>query len=173
MTSIEKLSKIYYVPLKRNRLVNDTDGVEQHQQVQDLCWTQAEIRQGKRVHINKFPNGHQVKLFRIASSNGHTVYIATNDLSQSDADATIQECKVRWKIEQFHREIKQVTGIGKCQCRKLRAQRNHIACCFQVWVCLTRTARAVGRTIYELKDSLLDDYLRHQLSNPSIIFKTA
>ena len=171
--AIEKLSKIYYVPLKRNRLVNDTDGVEQHQQVQDLCWTQTEIRQGKRVHINKFPNGHQVKLFRIASSNGHTVYIATNDLSQSDADATIQECPVRWKIEQFHREIKQVTGIGKCQCRKLRAQRNHIACCFQVWVCLTRTARAVGRTIYELKDSLLDDYLRYQLSNPSIIFKTA
>ncbi len=114
-----------------------------------------------------------MKLFRIASSNGHTVYIATNDLSQSDADATIQECPVRWKIEQFHREIKQVTGIGKCQCRKLRAQRNHTACCFQVWVCLARTARAVGRTIYDLKDSLLDDYLRHQLSNPSIIFKTA
>lgn len=172
MKAIEKLSKIYYVPLKRNRLVNDTDGVQPHQQVRDLSWTQTEIQQGKRVHINKFPKGHQVKLFRIASSNGHTVYIATNDLSQSDVDATTQECKVRWKIELLHREIKQVTGIGNCQCRKLRAQRNHIACCFQVWVCLARAARAVGKTIYDLKDSLLDDYLRHQLSNPSIIFKT-
>ena len=37
LKAIEKLSKIYYVPLKRNRLVNDTDGVEQHQQVRDLC----------------------------------------------------------------------------------------------------------------------------------------
>ena len=114
-----------------------------------------------------------MKLFRIASSNGHTVYIATNDLSQSDADATPQAYQVRWKIELLHREIKQVTGIGKCQCRKLRAQRNHIACCFQVWTCLTRTARAIGKTIYDLKDSLLDDYMKHQLSNPSIIFKTA
>ena len=114
-----------------------------------------------------------MKLFRIATSNGRTEYIATNDLSQSDADATEQAYRVRWKIEELHREIKQVTGIGKCQCRALRAQRNHSACCFQVWVCLKRAARAVGRTIYDLKDSLLDDYLRHQLSNPSIIFKTA
>ena len=171
--AIERLSKIYYVPLKRNRLVNDTDGVKPHQQVRDLSWTQTETRQGKRVHINKFPKGHQVKLFRIASSTGHTEYIATNDLSQSDADATEQEYRVRWKIEELHREIKQVTGIGNCQCRKMRAQRNHIACCLQVWVCLKRIARSLGQTIYQLKDSLLDDYMRHQLSNPSIIFKNA
>ncbi len=173
MKAIEKLSKIYYVPLKRNRLVNDTDGEQPHQQVQDLSWTRTEIRQGKSVHIKKFPKGYQVKLFRIASSTGRTEYIVTNDLSQSDADAAHQECRIRWKIEQLHREIKQVTGIGKCQCRKLRAQRNHIACCFQIWVCLKRVARKLGKTIYELKQSLLDDYMRYQLSNPSIIFETA
>lgn len=173
MKAIERLSKIYYLPLKRNRLVNDTDGVEPHQQVQNLSWTDAEIRQGKRVHINKFPKGHQVKLFRIVSSNGGTVYIATNDLSQSDADAALQEYSVRWKIELLHRELKQVTGIDKCQCRKLRAQRNHIACCFQVWVCMKRFARSIELTIYKLKDSLLDDYLKQQLSNPSIIFNNA
>ncbi len=173
MKAIEKLSKIYYVPLKRNRLVNDTDGVEPHQQVQNLSWTQTETLQGKRVHIKKFPKGHQVKLFRIVSSNGRTEYIATNDLSQSDTDATHQECRIRWKIEQLHRELKQVTGIGKCQCRKLRAQRNHIACCFQVWVCLTRVARKLGKTVYELKQGLLDDYMQYQLSNPSIIFNNA
>ncbi len=173
MKAIETLSKIYYVPLKRNRLVNDTDGVEPHQQAKDLSWDQTEILQGKRVHINKFPKGHQVKLFRIASSTGSTEYIATNDLSQSDVDATTQEYRVRWKIEQLHREIKQLTGIGKCQCRKMRAQRNHIACCFQVWVCMKRAASRLGKTIYNLKGSLLDDYLRYQLSNPSIIFKNA
>ncbi len=59
MKAIEKLSEIYYVPLKRNRLVNDTDGVEPHQQVQDLSWDPVETLQGKRVHLNKFPKGHQ------------------------------------------------------------------------------------------------------------------
>ena len=32
-------------------------------------------------------------------------------------------------IEQLHRELKQTTGIGKCQSRRHRGQRNHIACC--------------------------------------------
>ena len=173
MKAIATLSKVYYAPLKRNRLVNDTDGVEPHQQVQDLSWSPSETTQGKRVHIKRFPKGYQVKLFRIVSDTGRTEYIVTNDLSQSDAKATKQQCRVRWKIEQLHREIKQLTGIDKCQCRKLRAQRNHIACCFQVWVCLKRAARKITQTIYELKQSLLDDYIRHQLSNPSIIFKTA
>ncbi len=80
---------------------------------------------------------------------------------------------MRWKIEQLHRELKHVTGIGKCQCRKLRAQRNHIACSFQVWVCLTRVARKLGKTIYETKQSVLDDYMQYQLFNPSIIFNNA
>ena len=80
MKAIEKLSKIYYVPLKRNRLVNDTNGIQPHQQVKDLSWTQEETQQGKRAHINKFPKGHQVKLFWIASSNGGTEYIATKRL---------------------------------------------------------------------------------------------
>ena len=173
MKAIEALSKVYYAPLKRNRLVNDTDGVEPHQQVQNLSWSLPETTRGKRVHIKRFPKGHQVKLFRIVSDTGRTEYIVTNDLSQSDATATKQQCQVRWKIEQLHREIKQITGIGKCQCRKLRAQRNHIACCLQVWVCLKRVARKTTQTIYQLKQSLLDDYMRQQLSNPSIIFKNA
>ncbi len=48
-----------------------------------------------------------------------------------------------------------------------------LAYCFQVRVCLKRVARKHGPTIYELKQSLLDDYMRFQLSNPSIIFKNA
>ncbi|WP_346015781.1 transposase [Paraburkholderia sp. PGU19] len=36
-------------------------------------------------------------------------------------------CGLRWKIEQFHREIKQITGLARCQCRKEHIQRNHIA----------------------------------------------
>ena len=133
MKAIEPLSKVYYAPLKRNRLVNDTDGVQPHQQVKELSWTPRETTRGKQVHLKKFPKGHQVKLFRIVSDTGRTEYIVTNDLSQSDASATKKACQVRWKIEPLHREIKQVTGIDKCQCRKLRAQRNHIACCLQVW----------------------------------------
>ncbi len=95
------------------------------------------------------------------------------DLSQSDAQATQQKSRLRWKIEQLHRELKQTTGIDKCQSRKHRAQRNHIACCFWVWVSLTRAARAAGQTIYQLKESLLDDYIQKQLQKPSISINIA
>ena len=173
MKAIQSLCKIYYAPLKSNRLVNDSDGVDAHKRVDALTWTEAQRRHGKRVHIKKFPRGHQVKLFRIASASGRTEYIVTNDLSQSDVEATQQACRLRWKIEQLHRELKQTTGISKCQSRKHRAQRNHIACCLWVWVSLTRAARATGQTIYRLKRSLFDDYIRREIENPSIVVNIA
>jgi predicted transcriptional regulator len=35
---------------------------------------------------------------------------------------------LRWQVEEPHRGIKQLTGSEKCQCRKARSQRNHLAC---------------------------------------------
>ena len=172
MKAIETLSKVYYAPLKRNRLVS-TSVASGYQRVEALTWTHAETIEGKLVHIKKFPKGHEVKLFRLVSGSGRTEYIATNDLSQSDVNATQQECRMRWKIEQLHRELKQVTGIDKCQSRKHRGQRNHIACCLWVWVSLRRAARRVGQTIYQIKEGLLDDYIRQQLSKPSISINIA
>jgi hypothetical protein len=74
---------------------------------------------------------------------------------------------VRWKIEEFHRETKQLTGIEGCQCRMGRIQRNHIACALLVWSHLKDLAYQSGRTIYRIKHGLLQDYLIQQLKNPS------
>ena len=172
MKAIEALEKVYYAPVKRNRLVS-TSVETPYQRIETLTWTPAEATCGQLVHIKRFPKGHQVKVFRLASDSGRTEYIATNDLSQCDVEATHQNCRLRWKIEQLHRELKQTTGMGECQCRKHRAQRNHIACCLQVWVSLTRAARAVGQTVYQLKESLLDDYIRQQLKKPAIVVNFA
>ena len=167
MKAIEALEKVYYAPLKRNRHVA-TSVDSDYQRVETLTWTDIEAIEGQLVHIKKFPKGHQVKVFRLASDSGRTEYIATNDLSQSTVEGTREHCRLRWKIEQLHRELKQTTGIGECQCRTHRAQRNHIACCLWVWVSLTRAARAAGQTIYQLKESLLKDYIRQQLQTPTI-----
>ena len=167
MKAIEVLDKVYYAPLKRNRLVCQSVDSD-YQRVETLTWTDTQATEGQLAHLKKFPKGHQVKVFRLVSDSGRTEYIATNDLSQSDVEATRATCRLRWKIEHLHRELKQTTGIGECQCRKHRAQRNHIACCLWVWVSLTRAARAAGQTIYQLKDSLLNDYIRQQLQKPAI-----
>jgi hypothetical protein len=75
---------------------------------------------------------------------------------------------MRWKIEQYHRELKQLTGVEKCQCRKARIQRNHIACAMLVWIRLMQVARQAGQTIYRLKHGLFSNYLRQELKQPSI-----
>ena len=94
--------------------------------------------------------------------------LRTNDLSQSDVSVVRQVCDVRWKIEQFHRETKQLTGLEDCQCRLPRIVRNHIASAFLVWVHLMRKAYETGKTLYQVKHGLLSEYLRQQLKSPAI-----
>ena len=79
-------------------------------------------------------------------------------------------CAIRWKIEQFHRELKQLTGIEANQCRKARIQRNHICCCMLVWLQLARQAKRLKQSLYQVKRGLLSDYLREQLRSPSVVF---
>jgi len=139
MKAIEKADKIYYCPLKSNRQVTQEPD-DPYSRVDSLTWSDEELKAGKMVHLKKFPAGHQVKLFRIELSTQRTEYVVTNDHSQDSAAATRQESAIRWKIEQFHREAKQVTGLESCQCRSQRAQRNHIACAMLVWVRLSQFA---------------------------------
>jgi len=79
---------------------------------------------------------------------------------------------MRWYIEQFHREVKQLTGIERCQCRREQIQRNHIVCALLVWTRLKQKAHNLGQTVYQLKQGLLKSYLITELRSPTIfIFK--
>ena len=72
------------------------------------------------------------------------------------------------QIEDFHSSFNQLTGPEKCQCRKARSLRNHLACCYQAWVGLKVKARQVGETIYRVRTNLFSDYLSQELANPRI-----
>lgn len=173
MLFIESLGKIYYCPLKSNRLVDDSGAALPYRHVDSLDWSEREAAHGKIIKIKGFPTEHKVKLFRVAVSTHRTDAVVTNDLTQHSTRGAQQACALRWKIEQFHREAKQLTGIERCQCRKARIQRNHIACAMLVWVRLAAIARKTGKTLYRVKHGLLDDFLRQQLKNPSIAMRLA
>jgi len=168
MLLIESLQKIYYCPLKDNRQVDDSGGARPYQRVDTLAWSEHELRHGKQLKIKGFPKDHKVQCFRVEVSTHRTDWIVTNDPAQDSTQATQKVCGFRWKIEQLHREGKQVTGLEQCQCRKARIQRNHIGCALLVWVRLKELAAQTGRTVYQLKHGLLDDYLCQQLKNPSL-----
>jgi hypothetical protein len=168
MLYIESLKKIYYCPLKDNRHVDDSGGIRPYRRVDALDWSAEEHLTGKRIKLKGFPRDHHVHLFRVVASTRRTDWIVTNDPAADSTDVTQQVCAVRWKIEQLHREGKQLTGLEGCQCRKARIQRNHIACAFLVWVRLKALATQTGQTVYRLKHGLLDDYLVQQLKCPSL-----
>jgi len=167
MVLIEQHNKFFCCPVKRNRKVDDSGGKQPYQRVEELQWTEAELLQGKTIKIRKFPKDMKVKLFQVTTSNGSMEYLVTNDLTANQTDDVQEENAIRWKIEEFHRELKQLTGIEDCQCRKARIQRNHIVCALLVWLHLKRIAYQSGVTIYQIKRNLMSDYLKYQLRSPA------
>jgi hypothetical protein len=148
--------------------VDDSGGTEPYQRIDELVWSSEELTQGKLIKVRGFPRDKKVKLFRVTVSTNRTDFVVTNDLTQDSTDATQEVCGIRWKIEEFHRELKQLTGVEACQCRKARIQRNHIACALLVWSRLKTMAYQTDRTVYQIKHALLSDYLMAQLKHPVV-----
>ena len=161
-------SKVFYCPLKSDRMVDDSAGARPYRHVCDLEWSEQELQSGKLIKVRGFPRDYKVKLFRVVVSSRRTEWIVTNDLTCDSTQDAQQACAFRWKIEEYHRELKQLTGIQQCQCRKARIQRNHIACALLVWTRLKEVAHQKQTTIYKVKHGLLHDYLVQQLKRPQI-----
>ena len=169
MMHIERSGKIYYCPLQDNRQVDEGDGtIINYRRVDSLSWSPEEKLSGKNIHVKDFPKGHRLQLFRLVVSKDRTDYVVTNDLTQNSTDDTQKVCATRWKIEQLHREVKQITGLESCQCRKSRIQRNHVACAMLVWCRFKELSYATGETVYQIKFGQLKDYLIQQLKSPSV-----
>ena len=163
---IHRLGNVFVTTLQENRLVSlSREGGYLH--LQQLDWTPEQLQQGIQVKLKEVP--FKVQLFKVVASNGDIDWVITNRSPGSINTSVVQaENKRRWVIEQLHRELKQLTGIEKCQCRKQRAQRNHIVCCYQAWFSLKMAAKKLKTTLYQVKNSLWSEYLRLQLRQPRI-----
>jgi Transposase DDE domain len=163
---IHRLGKFFVTTLKENRLVSL--GKEQgYIHLQQIEWTPEQLHDGITVKLKEVP--FKVQLFKVVATNGDIEWVITNRAPGSINTQVVQnENKVRWLIEQLHRELKQLTGIERCQCRKQRAQRNHFACCYHAWFSLKVIAKKLGKTLYQVKHNLWSDYLRNELRNPRI-----
>ena len=162
--------KTFYCPLKSNRLVDDSGGQQPDQPVACLYWSSAEVEAGKTLKVKGMPKDCKLKLFRVLVSTHRTDYLLTNEVEPRDTAAAEQESSVRWTIEPFHRERKQLTGVQACQCRLARSQRNHIALAVRAWTCLKQAAYQTKQTVYQLKQGFLDAYMQHELSQPTLAF---
>ena len=163
---VHRLGLTFYTTLKSNRLVSLSKEAG-YVHLDEIDWTGERLKQGVIVKLKKIP--FKVKLFKVVAPNGDIDWVITNDLDETLTTQVVQEVdKLRWQIEEFHRELKQLTGSEKCQCRTARSQRNHLACCYHAWISLKIHANQFSKTLYQVRADLFSDYLREQLRNPQI-----
>ena len=147
--SLENMKRIrdmgwkFVIGIKENRLVNEKQG--EYVSVSSLDWTDT------RVHKVWLKGFGFVMAARIVFKNGDTRYAATNDLALTDYTSLAEQSKKRWAIEEFHRGIKQTTGIEKCYSIKKQSQMTHIFASFVAFVKLEFERLKTGVSWYEQK----------------------
>jgi hypothetical protein len=159
------LNMVFFVPIKDNRLVS-LSKEQGYIHLADIDWTLERLQNGVMVKLKELP--FKVRLFKIVATNGDIDWIITNFPDPIDAQAVAQMNARRWPIEQFHRELKQLTGSEKCPCRKARSQRNHVGYCYLAWLALKVKANELGITTYQVRAHLFDDFLTLALRQPPI-----
>ncbi len=172
---IHRMNRFFVTTLKSNRRVT-LSKESGYVHLQDIAWSAQQLAQGILVKLKDHP--YLVRLFKIVATNGDIEWVITNkgvdDGSHGGrprpitADDVQKENAVRWQIEQMHRELKQLVGSDRCQCRKARSQRNHIACCYQAWLALALTAKSKAITTYAAHADLWRAYLKRELRHPQI-----
>ncbi len=156
----------FYTNLKSNRKVSITKDIG-YQHLGEIQWSREELISGKLVRIKEVP--FWLKLFKLVDTNGNIEWVITNKLAEDFTRLrAIQATQVRWQVEEFHRSFKQLTGSEKCQCRKERSQRNHLACCYAAWVAIKVKAQEMKTSMYQVRNNLFAEFLKLQLKNSPI-----
>lgn len=131
-TSLDNLKLIHHfqwkwvAQLRKNRIVSTAPHTPCH--LEDLIIPPA----GMQVHLRGYGF---IKVFKTVSPQRGVEYYGTNDLNLSWFDVERIYAR-RWKIEEYHRGLKQQCGISRCQARTARSQRNHVWCAIHAFVIL-------------------------------------
>lgn len=142
--------------LKSNRRVNlNRQGVRP---VADVALAAT----GTEVYL---PGYGLVRVFRIAAPDGSTTHWATNDLAMT-ALTRLQIAEASWKIEEYHRGIKQFCGVERAQVRSARAQRNHIGLALRAFLRLEYHCYTTGVSWFEAKTAIIREAVRAYLAQP-------
>ena len=163
---VHRLGLTFFTTLKSNRMVSLSKEAG-YIHLQQIEWTPEQLENGLMIKLKEVP--FKVRLFKVVATNGDIDWVITNSPDETLTTQAAQDVSdVRWQVEELHRGLKQLTGTEKCQCRKGRSQRNHIACCYHAWLSLKVKAKELGKTLYQTKHDLLSDYLRSELRQPRI-----
>ena len=149
--------------LKANRLV-DPDGAGNHPVSQIVLG-----RIGQVVHLKGYGF---IRVFKIATPDGSIEYWATSDLALT-LEELAENAAQTWRIEEYHRGLKQFCGIERAQHRSSLAQRNHVGFALRAFLRLECHRLQTGVSWFEAKRSIVRDAIRAYLARPLYLLSTA
>ena len=142
--------------LKANRKVNpEREGLQ--------AVSQIEIGEGGRIVWLK--GFGLIRVFRLIGTDNNVEYWATNKLKMSEIER-IKFASYSWKVEQYHRGIKQYCLIERAQCRRRIPWRNHVNLCLRAFLRLESHCYHKGISWFEAKTDITRNAVRAYLANP-------
>jgi putative transposase len=124
---------------------------------------------GRVVHL---PGYGSIRVFRVVAPDGDTEHWATNDL-EMDPLTRLKYGDFAWRIEEYHRGIKQFCGVERCQARRAKAQRNPIGLSLRAFLRMECHCFTLGLSWFQAKLDVIRDAVRSYLANPSMRLQQA
>jgi hypothetical protein len=153
---LRKLEWCWLTRLKSNRRVNpDRTGLR----AVSAC---AIAATGTVVHLEGYGS---IRVFRIVAKDGTTDYWATSRLTMDEGER-LRLADASWRIEEYHRGLKQVTNVERCQCRRARAQRGHIGLALRAFVVVEKWCFRTGVNWLTAKGRIVREAIRAYRSDP-------
>lgn len=150
------LKKLFIIGVKSNRTVALSKEDKISGKFQQVSSLDLEDGQSKQVWLKdvKFKVTLVKKVFKNEDGSTGTLYLASNDL-EHDADFLYQTYQKRWKIEVYHKSIKQNTSLAKSPTKKPRSQANHIFASIVAFCKLEALQFATAANHFALKYKLI------------------
>ncbi len=107
----------------------------------------------------------EIKVLRVRVTDGTSEYWATSLFGMSEVERE-EFALAAWRIEMYHRGLKQQCLIERAQCRRLRPVLNHIGLCIRAFVRLESHCYREKMSWLEAKTGIIREAVRAYLSNP-------
>lgn len=122
-----ELKKKFIFGLKVNRLVAFSEEEKENGQYRNLESLNIKDGEKRKAWLKdlSFPVVLIKKVFKNENRSIGTLYLVTNDLD-NDTDRIYEIYQKRWRIEEYHKSIKQNTSLEKSPTRTEISQKNHI-----------------------------------------------
>jgi putative transposase len=154
---VRSLGWHFLTRLKANRQIRVRQGKLQAVSDAGLCGGDGTV-----VWLKGFG---EIKVFRIFATDGTAEYWATSLREMTETEREGQ-AKAAWRIEMYHRALKQQCLIERAQCRRLRPVLNHIGLCIRAFVRLESHCYREKMSWIKAKACIIRDAVRAYLSNP-------